>query len=121
MLSVLQESSPLCLQVLLLTLGGSEQLRRLRTVARAAAGLPDVPEDTVERTRTMRASSPPPAPADQLAEAVLGQQRPRFTRVGPDCDGRVYNIQGSSNGTVCFSGLRDCGTHSGGAVVPRCM
>ncbi|XP_043192437.1 striatin-interacting protein 1 homolog isoform X1 [Amphibalanus amphitrite] len=67
-------------KVLLLTLGGSDQLRRLRTAARAAAGLPDVPEDTVERTRTMRASSPPPAPVEQLVDAVFGPQRPRFTR-----------------------------------------
>ena len=78
--------------MLLLTLGGSEHLRRQRTAARAAAGLPDVPEDTAERTRTMRASSPPPAPADQLVEAVFGPQRPRFTRVGAAA-GSVFGLQ----------------------------
>ncbi|XP_037087576.1 LOW QUALITY PROTEIN: striatin-interacting protein 1 homolog [Pollicipes pollicipes] len=64
-------------KVLLLTLGGSAELRRLRTTARAAAGLPDVPEDTVERTRTMRASSPVMAPADLFDP---NPHRPRFTR-----------------------------------------
>ena len=51
-------------KVLLVTLGGSAELRRQKSERRAAAQLPPVPEDTAERTRHMRCSSPPLSAAE---------------------------------------------------------
>ncbi|XP_037582180.1 striatin-interacting protein 1 homolog isoform X2 [Dermacentor silvarum] len=59
-------------KTILVSLGGTPQLRALKAQYRAANQLPPAPEDTVEVARTMRASSPPTSAAD-LIEAQ--QQR----------------------------------------------
>ncbi|XP_077496812.1 striatin interacting protein isoform X6 [Amblyomma americanum] len=59
-------------KTILVSLGGTPQLRTLKAQYRAAHQLPPAPEDTVEVARTMRASSPPTSAAD-LIEAQ--QQR----------------------------------------------
>lgn len=46
-------------KVLLVTLGGSDELRRLKAVYREEAGLPPVPDDTLEVVKNMRPVSPP--------------------------------------------------------------
>ncbi|XP_075524935.1 striatin interacting protein isoform X2 [Dermacentor variabilis] len=59
-------------KTILVSLGGTPQLRAMKAQYRAAHQLPPAPEDTVEVARTMRASSPPTSAAD-LIEAQ--QQR----------------------------------------------
>ncbi|XP_035213294.1 striatin-interacting protein 1-like, partial [Stegodyphus dumicola] len=59
-------------KTILVSLGGTEELRKLKSKYRTEAGLPPVPDDTIEVTRTMRAASPPASAAD-LIEAQ--QQR----------------------------------------------
>ncbi|KFM82510.1 Protein FAM40A, partial [Stegodyphus mimosarum] len=59
-------------KTILVSLGGTEELRKLKAKYRTEAGLPPVPDDTIEVTRTMRAASPPASAAD-LIEAQ--QQR----------------------------------------------
>lgn len=59
-------------KTILVSLGGTPQLRALKAQYREAHQLPPAPEDTVEVARTMRASSPPSSAAD-LIEAQ--QQR----------------------------------------------
>ncbi|XP_076338024.1 striatin interacting protein isoform X2 [Tachypleus tridentatus] len=63
-------------KTILLSLGGTEELRKLKTKYREEAGLSPVPDDTIEVTRTMRAASPPASAAD-LIEA---QQQRRNNR-----------------------------------------
>nr|CAG4635973.1 EOG090X01YQ [Eubosmina coregoni]SVE69657.1 EOG090X01YQ [Eubosmina coregoni] len=53
-------------KVLLVSLGGSKELRELKGQYRQEAGLPVPEEDTIEVTRTMRAASPPASAADLL-------------------------------------------------------
>ncbi|XP_043223359.1 striatin-interacting protein 1-like [Amphibalanus amphitrite] len=60
-------------KVLLVTLGGSAELRRLKAEGRARAGLPPEPEDTAERTRHMRCSSPPLGSVDANDGQPRGQ------------------------------------------------
>lgn len=53
-------------KIILVSLGGTEELRRLKSKYREEVGLPPVPDDTIEVTRTMRAASPPASAADLL-------------------------------------------------------
>lgn len=53
-------------KIILVSLGGMETLRSLRKEYRQQAGLEDTEEDTIEVTKTMRASSPPTSAADLL-------------------------------------------------------
>ena len=46
-------------KIILASLGGSDELTRLKTNYREAASLPPVKEDTVTVSQTMRAASPP--------------------------------------------------------------
>ncbi len=55
-------------KVILVSLGGIETLRSLKNTYRHESGLPPVPDDSIEVTRTMRASSPP-ASAAEIMEA----------------------------------------------------
>lgn len=57
---------------ILVSLGGTDTLRELKSEYRKSEGLPPVPDDTIEVARTMRAASPPASAAD-LIEAQ--QQR----------------------------------------------
>ncbi|XP_064486606.1 striatin-interacting protein 1 homolog [Ornithodoros turicata] len=59
-------------KTILVSLGGTPELRRLKAKYREARNLPPVPDDTIEVARTMRAASPPASAAD-LIEAQ--QQR----------------------------------------------
>lgn len=59
-------------KTVLVSLGGTPELRQLKAKYREARNLPPVPDDTVEVARTMRAASPPASAAD-LIEAQ--QQR----------------------------------------------
>ena len=68
-------------KVLLVTLGGSAELRRLRAERRADAHLPPVPEDTAERTRHMRCSSPPLSSVDIADGQPRGQAMRLLRRV----------------------------------------
>uniref|UniRef100_T1JAT6 Far11/STRP N-terminal domain-containing protein n=1 Tax=Strigamia maritima TaxID=126957 RepID=T1JAT6_STRMM len=63
-------------KILLVSLGGMDELRELKTKNREEVGLPPIKEDTIEVTRTMRAASPPASAAD-LIEA---QQQRNCTR-----------------------------------------
>jgi len=51
-------------KVILTSLGGSDDLRELKKKYREAAGIPDVKEDTVTVSQTMRAASPPASGAE---------------------------------------------------------
>merc|ERR1719411_1237691 len=46
-------------KVLLTSLGGMESLQQLKADKRSEAGLPEIKEDTLTVSRTMRAASPP--------------------------------------------------------------
>ncbi|KAG8192206.1 hypothetical protein JTE90_009966 [Oedothorax gibbosus] len=59
-------------KTILVSLGGTEELKNLKSQYRAEANLPPVPDETIEVTKTMRAASPPASAAD-LIEAQ--QQR----------------------------------------------
>lgn len=68
-------------KVLLASLGGMEDLRKLKTEYRNNANLPDVLEDTLTISRTMRAASPP-ASATDILETTNNRRnnRPGFKR-----------------------------------------
>ena len=53
-------------KVLLTSLGGMESLQQLKADKRSEAGLPEIKEDTLTVSRTMRAASPPASAADIL-------------------------------------------------------
>lgn len=53
-------------KMILVSLGGIQELRELKCSYREQAGLPVSDEDTIEVARTMRASSPPASAADLL-------------------------------------------------------
>lgn len=53
-------------KLILLSLGGINELRQLKWLYREEAGLPVIEEDTIEVARAMRASSPPASAADLL-------------------------------------------------------
>ena len=83
-------------KVLLVTLGGSAELRRMKAERRAEAQLPPVPEDTAERTRHMRCSSPPLSSLDNSDGPPRGAQAMRLMR-------RV-SCRDSADGRGCFLG-----------------
>ena len=53
-------------KILLTSLGGMEVLCKLKADKRSEAGLPEVKEDTLTVSKTMRAASPPASAADIL-------------------------------------------------------
>lgn len=53
-------------KLLLFSLGGTEELRRMRAEKREQVGLPKFDEDTLDIVRTMRSSSPPASGADGI-------------------------------------------------------
>ena len=55
-------------KVLLVSLGGSDELLRLKNVYRNESGLPDAPDHTLDVVKTMRAASPP-VNANEVLEA----------------------------------------------------
>lgn len=61
-------------KVLLLTLGSSEDLIKLKNSRRQMAGLNVVPDNTLEVTRKMRPASPPPS-ATELIDSQLQRKR----------------------------------------------
>ena len=68
-------------KVLLTSLGGMESLRQLKSEYRKNAKLPDIVEDTLTVSRTMRAASPP-ASATDILETTNNRRnnRPGFKR-----------------------------------------
>ena len=85
-------------KVLLVTLGGSDELRRMKAERRAQAGLPPVPEDTAERTRHMRCSSPPLSSVDAADGQPRGQAMRLLRRVSRAS--RPTSSSGSRSTTV---------------------
>lgn len=67
-------------KTILVSLGGTPQLRLLKADYRAANELPPAPEDTVEVARTMRASSPPTSAADLIEAQQLRKTNRPFKR-----------------------------------------
>ncbi|XP_072521994.1 striatin-interacting protein 1 homolog isoform X2 [Salminus brasiliensis] len=61
-------------KTILFTLGGFEQLQRLKVCKRAELGLPRLPEDSISVIRSMRAASPPASASDLI------EQQQRRTR-----------------------------------------
>ena len=53
-------------KVLLTSLGGMDVLQKLKAEKRESAGLPEIKEDTLTVSKTMRAASPPASAADIL-------------------------------------------------------
>ena len=53
-------------KVLLTSLGGMDKLKSLKDMYREKAGLPEIKEDTLTVSKTMRAASPPASAADIL-------------------------------------------------------
>ena len=53
-------------KVLLTSLGGMDVLQKLKAEKREFAGLPEIKEDTLTVSKTMRAASPPASAADIL-------------------------------------------------------
>ena len=68
-------------KVLLTSLGGMDSLRQLKSEYRKNAKLPDIVEDTLTVSRTMRAASPP-ASATDILETTNNRRnnRPGFKR-----------------------------------------
>ncbi|XP_054722125.1 striatin-interacting protein 1 homolog [Uloborus diversus] len=69
-------------KTILVSLGGTEKLRNLKSSYRAEAGLPPVPDDTIEVTRTMRAASPPASAADLIEAQQQRKNNRPFKRQG---------------------------------------
>ena len=106
-------------KVLLVTLGGSAELRRLKAERRAQARLPPVPEDTAERTRHMRCSSPPLSAAEppdtqhrqqalRLLRRVRVTQPPGPLRGAPITEaarGSVVTLPRWTRGRLCASAM----------------
>ncbi|GBM17905.1 Striatin-interacting protein 1 [Araneus ventricosus] len=67
-------------KTILVSLGGTDELRRLKAKYRAEAGLPPVPDDTIEVTRTMRAASPPASAADLIESQQSRKNYRQFRR-----------------------------------------
>lgn len=69
-------------KTILITLGGSDELKNLKNYYRSRVGLPPAPEDTLEITRTMRPASPPVAYSEnaegQLRRMIRPMKRPRM-------------------------------------------
>lgn len=66
-------------KLILISLGGIDELRKLKKQYRAEAGLGDQPEDTIEVAREMRPSSPPFSAADLIENQT--KRRAVFRRV----------------------------------------
>lgn len=62
-------------KVLLVYLGGSKELKERKSKLRESHGLPPLTEDTLEITKGMRASSPPPSAADMLENQNSDQRK----------------------------------------------
>ncbi|XP_015112692.1 striatin-interacting protein 1 homolog [Diachasma alloeum] len=62
-------------KLILVSLGGIDELRRLKKLYREEAGLEPPQEDTIEVARTMRASSPPTSAADLLETQAMGSRK----------------------------------------------
>lgn len=63
-------------KVLLTSLGGMETLKNIKGQKRALANLPEIKEDTLTISKTMRAASPPASAADIL-EATNNRRNTR--------------------------------------------
>lgn len=63
------------------SLGGTEELRNLKSLYRAEASLPPVPDETIEVTKTMRAASPPASAADLIEAQQQRKNNRPFKRV----------------------------------------
>uniref|UniRef100_A0A8B9GR96 Striatin interacting protein 1 n=1 Tax=Astyanax mexicanus TaxID=7994 RepID=A0A8B9GR96_ASTMX len=55
-------------KTILFTLGGFEQLQRLKVCKRVELGLPRLPEDSISVIRSMRAASPPASASDLIEQ-----------------------------------------------------
>lgn len=64
-------------KVILVTLGGHDELSRLKNHYREQAGLKPIPDDTIEVTKRMMPSSPPPTTAEMID---LHRQQRKFNR-----------------------------------------
>ncbi|XP_011308613.1 striatin-interacting protein 1 homolog [Fopius arisanus] len=62
-------------KLILVSLGGIDELKRLKELYREEAGLEPPQEDTIEVARTMRASSPPTSAADLLETQAIDSQK----------------------------------------------
>lgn len=67
-------------KTILVSLGGTDELRKLKSVYRVEAGLPPVPDDTIEVTKTMRAASPPASAADLIESQEQRKNYRQFRR-----------------------------------------
>lgn len=65
-------------KVLLVYLGGSKELKERKAQLREKHGLEPLTEDTIEITKSMRASSPPPSAADMLENQNPGKRNFKF-------------------------------------------
>lgn len=98
-------------KIILVTLGGMDTLRQLRKEYRKQAGLEDTDEDTIEVTKTMRASSPPTSAADLLEVQHQKRASRPFRKSlikqsslddpGMEYDGDTVSFP-VSNGNKCF-------------------
>lgn len=64
-----------------MSLGGTEELRNLKSLYRSEANLPPVPDETIEVTKTMRAASPPASAADLIEAQQQRKNNRPFKRV----------------------------------------
>ncbi|CAD6201278.1 GSCOCG00000080001-RA-CDS [Cotesia congregata] len=67
-------------KLILVSLGGIDELRRLKREYREEAGLDTNQEDTIEVAKTMRASSPPASATDLIGEQTFGASRRKSRR-----------------------------------------
>lgn len=73
-------------KLILVSLGGIDELRRLKKLYREEANLDTQQEDTIETAKTMRASSPPSSAADLLETQNQKRNNRPFRRVSISCD-----------------------------------
>lgn len=71
----------LIIAMLKVSLGGTDELRRLKAKYREDCELLPVPDDTVEVARTMRAASPPASAADLIEQQQQRKNLRPFKRV----------------------------------------
>ncbi|GIY46782.1 striatin-interacting protein 1 homolog [Caerostris darwini] len=67
-------------KTILVSLGGTDELRKLKAKYRDEADLPPVPDDTIEVTKTMRAASPPASAADLIESQQSRKNYRQFRR-----------------------------------------
>ena len=93
-------------KTILITLGGSEELKNLKNYYRSRVGLPPAPDDTLEITRTMRAASPPVAASEtfdvQLRKIKLNKRRMISKQESLMADDMMNDMEetGETNGEV---------------------